>query len=425
VVVSHFSQVVALRSELQSDLHEVKSARWFTCTPVPFGGGPDFFARDSGLLCRAFQSFGVESHAVMPGKRQPGDEPDLIRADYRQLESAAWWKDLRLDGVVLYAWGRPKFRKVAKAIHEAGIFLVLNQDNGGLVSPLTGPIKWLKEQWVLAGGGREAGAASRFLKLSLRGLSVGLFLTDPLRASHLKQGDVIACVSPMAARHYRRLCWVYGGKALAARVTVIPHAVEPLFRYSGLEKRRQIACLGRWDDEVQKRPRLLMATVGSLLRADSQLEVAIAGRTTPDMETWRAGLPPDQADRVRLLGNINRADLARLLEESQVFYSPSAFESFGIAAGEALCAGCSVVAERSLSMAAFEWFVSANSGTLAEGGNAAAHVRALQTELDAWANGARAPADIARYWEERLHAPQVAAKILAQGLPKESVTGKF
>jgi hypothetical protein len=403
----------------------VKRARWFTCTPVAFGGGPDFFARDSGLLCRAFQSLGIESHAVMPGERQPGDEPDLIRADFHQLESAAWWKTQRLDGVVLYAWGRPKFRKVAKAIHEAGIFLVLNQDNGGLVSPLTGPIKWLKEQWVLAGGGRAAGSVPRFLKLSLRGLSVGLFLTDALRAAHLKQGDVIACVSPLAARHYRRLCQLYGGNALAGRVTVIPHAVEPHFRYSGVEKRRQIACVGRWDDEVQKRPRLLMATVGSLLRADLEIEVAIAGRTTPDLEAWRNGLSPGQRDRVRLLGNLSRDALARLLEESQVFYSPSAFESFGIAAGEALCAGCSVVAERSLSMAAFEWFVSANSGSLADDCDAAAHVRAVQTELDAWANGARIPADIARYWGERLNATQVATKISALGSPNESANGKF
>jgi glycosyltransferase involved in cell wall biosynthesis len=176
---------------------------------------------------------------------------------------------------------------------------------------------------------------------------------------------------------------------------------------------------------VQKRPRLLMATVGSLIRTDSQLEVAIAGRTTPELETWRAGLPAGQRDRVRLLGNLDRPALARLLDESQVFYCPSAFESFGIAAGEALCAGCSVVAERSLSMTAFEWFVSANSGTLAESGDTVAHVRAIQTELDAWASGARIPAEIARHWEERLHATQVAAKILAKGLPKEASDGRF
>ena len=178
--------------------------RIFTCTPVAFGGGPDFFARDSGLLCRGFQAIGCESMAVMPGERKPEDETDLIRTEFTNLESVDWWRGQDLDGVVLYAWGRPKFRKVAAAIHEAGIFLVLNQDNGGLVSPLAGFRDWLEEQWILSGQGRGLGTWLRFLKLVLRGLSVGLLLTDPLRAAHLKHGNVIACVSPKAAEHSRR-----------------------------------------------------------------------------------------------------------------------------------------------------------------------------------------------------------------------------
>ena len=56
--------------------------RWFTCTPVEFGGGADFFARDSGLLCRGFQALGIDSRAVMPGPAKVLDEPDLIRTDY-------------------------------------------------------------------------------------------------------------------------------------------------------------------------------------------------------------------------------------------------------------------------------------------------------------------------------------------------------
>ena len=80
--------------------------------------------------------------------------------------------------------------------------------------PGPGPMAWL-----------------RFLKLTLRGLIVGVILTDPLRAWHLKQGDVIACVSPKAAEHYRKLCRIYGGAELADRVAVVPHAVESRFRF--------------------------------------------------------------------------------------------------------------------------------------------------------------------------------------------------
>jgi hypothetical protein len=386
--------------------------RIFTCTPVAFGGGPDFFARDSGLLCRGFQAIGIESRAVMPGERKPEDEADLIRTDYRNLESAAWWRAQALDGVVLYAWGRPKFRKVAAAIHEAGIFLVLNQDNGGLVSPLAGFRDWLEEQWILAGQGRGPGAWLGFLILTLRGLSAGLVLTDPLRAAHLKQGDVIACVSPKAAEHYRKLCRIYGGADLAGRVRVVPHAVEPRFRFSGAPKRRQVACVGRWQDVVQKRPWLLMDVIGSLLAADDEVSVVVAGTITPELDSWHHSLAENQRMRVQLRGRVGRDELAEILAESQVFYSPSAFESFGIAAAEALCSGCSVVAGRSISMSSFKWFVSEHSGGLAAKDDVDGHVLAVAQELDQWAAGERNPERIAAIWCERLHADKVAESVI-------------
>ena len=95
-----------------------------------------------------------------------------------------------------------------------------------------------------------------------------------------------------------------------------------------------------------------------------------------------------------------------------MFYSPSAYESFGIAAAEALCAGCSVVAGRSVSMPSFEWFVSEKSGTLAERDNAAGHSEALRAELDAWNGGRRDAQKISDAWCERLHADKVARQVL-------------
>jgi glycosyltransferase involved in cell wall biosynthesis len=386
--------------------------RIYTCTPVAFGGGADFFARDSGLLCRGFQTIGVDSRAVMPGERRADDGADLIRTDYANLVSADWWRALELDGVVLYAWGRPRFRAVAAAIRRAGIFLVLNQDSGGLVSPLAGFRMWLVEQWRLSGEGRGALAWFRFLKLVVRGMSVGLLLTDPLRAAHLKQGDVIACVSPKAANHYRKLCGIYGGRELADRVRVIPHAVESGFHYSGGPKLRRIACIGRWEDSIQKRTCLLMEVIGTLVVKDENLSVVIAGTVTPGMESWHRSLGESCAGRVHLAGRLNRTELVEMLRSARIFYSPSAFESFGIAAAEALCCGCSVVAEHSVSMASFEWFVSADSGTLAESGDIADHIHAIERELALWDGNQRDPGGIAGTWGDRLHDVKVAEAVL-------------
>ena len=385
--------------------------RIFTCTPVAFGGGADFFARDSGLLCRGFQAICIESRAVMPGERKPEDETDLIRTEFANLESPEWWHSQQLDCVVLYAWGRPKFRKVAAAIRKAGIFLVLNQDNSGLVSPLTAFGDWLRAQWIYGGQGRDAAAWMRTARLILRGLTAGLILTDPLRAAHLKQGDVIACVSPKAVDHYRRLCRIYGGGSLARRLQVVPHAVEPRFRYTGRIKHRQVACVGRWQDAVQKRTWLLIEVLERLLETDAEVKVVIAGNASDEIICWHAALDEGRQDRVRLAGMAGREELAALLDESQVFYSPSAYESFGIAAAEALCAGCSVVAARKVTMPSFEWFVSENSGRLAVRDDAAGHAAALSTELDTWDRGDRDAEVISETWCEQLHADKVAFQV--------------
>ena len=388
--------------------------RWFTCTPVAFGGRPDFFARDSGLLCRGFQAIGCESRAVMPGERKAEDDADLIRTEFANLESAEWWRGHQLDGVVLYAWGSPKFRKVAKAIHEAGIYLVLNQDNGGLISPLAGFSGWLAEQRILSGMGRESGSSLSFLKRVFRGLTTGLLVTDPLRAEHLRQGDVIACVSPAAAGHYLKLCRVYGGDALANRVKVVPHPVEPSFSYSGTDgkKDRKIAGVGRWKDRLQKRPGLMREVFQLLLESDAGVRIEIAGEPDDGLENWHGSLSPGFQSRVRLHGRVDRTQLAEILRSSEIFYSPSAFESFGIAAGEALSSGCSVVAGRSPSMASFEWFVSEESGALAATDDVLGHLDGLKNELAAWEQGLRNPVSISKVWSGRLHADRIAAQVL-------------
>ncbi len=386
--------------------------RWYTCTPVAFGGGPDFFARDSGLLCRGFQMLGIESKAVMPLPVQENDEPDVLRVDEAALRSSDWWRAQALDGVVLYAWGSPRFLPVARAIHEAEIFLVLNQDNGGMVSPSIHPQAWLREQLVLAGAGRVAGGWPRALWKIFKGLTAGLFYQDRLRAKHLAQGDVIACVSPEAASHHRTFCRRHGGGNLAGKVAVIPHAVDPRFRpFAGIRRERRVAAVGRWHDLAQKRPELLMAGTELLLEKDPDVVVHIVGQETERLRKWHAGLP--QRERVVLEGRIEPAQLAALWSRVQGAWCPSAFESFHIASAEALCCGASVVAADSPSLSSMRWFTGEGDGRLAGSDDAEGHVRALVAELAAWSDGRRSADEISRRWVERLHAPAVVGKILA------------
>lgn len=388
--------------------------RWFTCTPESFGGGSDFFARDSGLLCRGFQALGSDSRAVMPLPGGEGDEADLIRTDYRNLESARWWRSHELNGVVLYAWGRPRFRKVAAAIREAGIFLVLNQDNGGLVSPSIDFKAWLREQAVLTGAGRVPGGWWRAAGRVAKGLSTGLLLGDALRAWHLSQGDVIACVSPVAAEHHRTFCRRHGGEELARKVAVVPHAVDPRYGLDPSAVREvAVAAVGRWHDLAQKRPDRLMEGAERLLAREPGVVLHIVGGITDALRSWHEALDPALHSRIHLRGRLDPAELAALWSRVQVGWCPSAFESFHIASGEALCCGASVVASDSPSLSSFRWFTGEGDGRLAASDDTQGHVEAIVAELAAWREGRRSAEEISRRWSARLHAPAVAGMLVS------------
>jgi glycosyltransferase involved in cell wall biosynthesis len=198
---------------------------------------------------------------------------------------------------------------------------------------------------------------------------------------------------------------------MAAKVTLLPHPVQERFLYTGETKAERVVCVGRWSDETQKRPHLMMAVVRRLLETEA-VEVEIVGTRTEELERWHTALPGQMRERVSLRGRVGRNELPQLLATAQIFYSPSAYESFGIAAGEALCSGCSVVAAGLVSMGSFEWFAEDGGGTLADRDNESGHTEALLTELAKWREGVRKPSEISRRWASRLHERVVAERVL-------------
>jgi glycosyltransferase involved in cell wall biosynthesis len=150
----------------------------------------------------------------------------------------------------------------------------------------------------------------------------------------------------------------------------------------------------------------------NVLRKDDTLTWVVVGNSGDSLEKWRTSLPAGARERVTLTGKIPPSLLAERMRRSKVLYCPSAFESFHIASGEALCAGCSVVGPDLPGMSSFQWFCGEGCGTLARDDSAEGHVKAVRAELAAWAGGHRDPVRIGRLWGQRLHAPAVAARIL-------------
>jgi glycosyltransferase involved in cell wall biosynthesis len=249
----------------------------------------------------------------------------------------------------------------------------------------------------------------------LHGHTLRPFRFEKERARQFALADLIAVPSPPAVARYRQLARHYGGPSLEEKVRLIPHPVAPWFTWSGASKESRVAVVGRWDDLHQKRPDLLAAALREFLTAHPAWQADIFGAPGPLLEQWRASLPAGLSTRVIFHGRVASHDLAHHLDRAKILFCPSAFESFHIASGEALCAGASVVATDSGMTATHRWFVSAASGTLAPCLDAHHLASALTAEATAWDAGQRDPASISATWCSRLHAPRVA-EMLIHGL---------
>jgi hypothetical protein len=81
-----------------------------------------------------------------------------------------------------------------------------------------------------------------------------------------------------------------------------------------------------------------------------------------------------------------------------------------IAAGEALCCGCSVVGDAKLP--SMPYLTGLGSGTPSCDSRLDNLQDAVLAEISAWQSGERDPVQISRAWQERLHADRVGGAFL-------------
>lgn len=386
--------------------------KWYTCTPVPFKGDHTFFSRDSGAFCKAFQRIGVESRAIMPTPAQEGDDPDLIRTEYSNLEDSGWWKSLGIDGLVLYAWGMGKYTPVARAVHEAGIYLVVYMDTSGLFYPWRYWSVLTRHLWNMerVRKGKWKGTAYFCLRF-LRAHTIGALNTGVRK--HLEMADLITFPIPLALDSIRENRRLYGTR-LGSRVALIPTPIASHeSRGSLFQKRNLVVAVGRWDDRFQKNPELLMETLEKFLNGNDDWDIDIYGTVPSFMRVWHDALPSGQQTRIRLEGVVPNEELQKSYAEAKICLCTSRYESSHIVSAEALCAGASIVAPELIPMlSCAEWYISHDSGTLSPRNTPEGMVAALMEEVHLWETGKRDPREISRYWKDQLLAVNSCKRIL-------------
>jgi glycosyltransferase involved in cell wall biosynthesis len=384
-----------------------------TCTPLEFEADSSFFSRDTGLLCRGFQMAGHDSISIMTGTAKPNDPSDLVRCSHECLEDSEWWKNLSLDLVILYAWGNPRYRPIAKAIRGASVVLIQNLDCAVFPSPYTDFEQWLN-------------CIFKFLKIEnsiIKKLRIGArairdffpFAFETGRLDMIAESDFVSCVTPQAKESFINHLNALERPQIGNKTIVLPHPVSPLMNYCGETKANTLVVVGRWsqEDHAQKNPSVTLKTIHEFLKRHPSWNAKIIGRSSMDLiRTFTNDWDSAFLKRVSFTSHIAHDELRKVLAYSKISLCVSNFESFHIASAEAVCCGCSIVVPRHPLLNSTAWFTTMASGTMAKSHAVSDIADAIDLEINQWANGFRAPATMSAKWHEQLHADKITRNLL-------------
>ena len=355
--------------------------RIYCCTPIAFRADENtFFIRDTGLISRSIRNMGVESKVIMPLPYSDGDLRDeIIRTEYKNLESVEWWKSLGIDGLVLYSWGAPRYRKIARAVHKAGIRLHIHMDTSGLFEG---------NDWD------DLTCIKKIFRL------LSTKVRDFFRANHLKNADIISSSLPAANIMCERL---FFRGWMRKKINIFPTPVASHFRYlSSSCKERLVVCVGRWSDDDAdrvKRPEFMLNTAREIALADERVQVEIYGTIGAGIQKKYDRFPAELKARIHLKGFIRNGDLPNVYNKAQVSYCSSNSEGTHIASAEAVCCGCSLVIPPRKSLHVLHWYTSHGSGQVAAEDTPESMAQSVVRELDLWESQQRNPREISDYWQ--------------------------
>jgi glycosyltransferase involved in cell wall biosynthesis len=119
-----------------------------------------------------------------------------------------------------------------------------------------------------------------------------------------------------------------------SKIQCVPHPIQTdIFKLDpAIQKKNQIISVGRWDS-FQKNLPLLLKTLRAFLDKNPAWTSLVVG----------SGLPTKSPHpRITFLPSLPSLDLAHYMQESKIFLFSSRYESFGLAAAEAVACGCLV-----------------------------------------------------------------------------------
>jgi glycosyltransferase involved in cell wall biosynthesis len=381
--------------------------------PIPYGPDRGFWVRDSGLVVLALRKMGCDAWLVGLGDSTTVTEGRPVLAiSLEEMQSAEWWKAQGPDAAVLSTWSAPRFDAIRKAALAATPRVVERLDTDGIRSALLFPGPYFIRLW---GSYRDklpvyarwlaplpAFARTAFLYAFPKLLDVRMVTT-------MRQLPAAIAESPIAAERMQRMIQTFSGARL--QIKMIPHPVnEDVIRYTGCSKENRIITVGRWASAQKDFP-MLRKVLRDFLQRHPDWRATVVGSGVSARDRVTGDGAEEWQRRITFHEQLDHEQLAVEYSRSKIYLMVSRYESFCIAAAEALCCGCSVVG--SCSVPTSYYFAETQSGSVAAIRTSKAFLETLDREVERWAKGERNPEIIASVSRERMGAHTVARETLA------------
>lgn len=349
--------------------------------PLPIE--PVHLGKDVFLIPEGLRRLGFEVELHCPSARGGGEWPVPVVTG--PVGDASYWRERDLDAAIVFSFLHNA--RLLEAVQASGARVVAKADSDGAVVARAHPRETLRYAWFDSP------------QLSKRAVALAYWLgrVGPLHRRELS--SVVAAVDTADATVVETepareaVARVVG----AERLVTIPNPVGDAFTSVPVpaEREKLIVAIGRWDLPVKDAP-LLAAALRRFLSERPDHRAVVIGR---EGERTFGGL-----DRVEYHGQLPQEEIVPLLGRARTFVSSSRWESFCLAAHEALAMGCSAVGPK---LPPFVDIASRGPyGTVATARDAAGLAAALAAESDA----SRDPRSTAVFWRERLQVEAVARR---------------
>jgi len=313
-----------------------------------------FWHRDLGLLTQAFRELGHDAWLVVhlahpsagPTPSDAKSEP-VLWASPTEVRQSLWWKMQEPDIVILGLWTRPKYDPVRRAALSATPRVIERADSDGMRTASCGLKTYFERRFDYFRDRTYPWPAFLSIPLSFLYALVSILATPWIErrlAKTLRLIPAMAVETPSATRLWRVLAAKL--KADPTCIHCIPHPIQTdIFRTeASFPKKNQMISVGRWDSYQKDYPRLLGFLLG-FLNENSDWTALVVG----------PGLPAcSPHSRMVFSPHLPSVELSKEMQSSTIFCTSSKYESFGMAAIEAACCGCTILGPGSLGV--FSYF---------------------------------------------------------------------